>query len=53
MGAAVSGMHYTGMAAMRVHPGGMPNMSGADSGSFLLPLRRDPRNGLLVARWFP
>ena len=38
MGAAVSGMHYTGMAAMRVHPGGMPSMSGAGSGSFLLPL---------------
>jgi len=38
MGAAVSGMHYTGMAAMCVHPGGMPSMSGADSGSFLLPL---------------
>jgi NO-binding membrane sensor protein with MHYT domain len=38
MGAAVSGMHYTGMAAMRVDAGGMPGVSGASSGSFLLPL---------------
>ena len=38
MGAAVSGMHYTGMAAMRVFPGSMPAMSGASGGSFLLPL---------------
>jgi NO-binding membrane sensor protein with MHYT domain len=38
MGAAVSGMHYTGMAAMRVHAGGMPGMPGANSDSFLLPL---------------
>jgi NO-binding membrane sensor protein with MHYT domain len=41
MGAAVSGMHYTGMAAMRVHAGrmpGMPAMSGASGDSFLLPL---------------
>jgi NO-binding membrane sensor protein with MHYT domain len=38
MGAAVSGMHYTGMAAMRVDAGGMPGMSGASGGSFLLPL---------------
>jgi NO-binding membrane sensor protein with MHYT domain len=41
MGAAVSGMHYTGMAAMRVHAGrmpGMPGMSGASGDSFLLPL---------------
>ena len=38
MGAAVSGMHYTGMAAMRVQAGGMPGMSGASSDSFLLPL---------------
>jgi NO-binding membrane sensor protein with MHYT domain len=38
MGAAVSGMHYTGMAAMRVHPGAMPGMQGASGGSFLLPL---------------
>jgi len=38
MGAAVSGMHYTGMAAMRVHPDAMPGMQGASGGSFLLPL---------------
>ncbi len=38
MGAAVSGMHYTGMAAMRVYPGGMPGLPGASPGSFLLPL---------------
>jgi NO-binding membrane sensor protein with MHYT domain len=38
MGAAVSGMHYTGMAAMRVYPGAMPGMPGASGGSFLLPL---------------
>ena len=38
MGAAVSGMHYTGMAAMRVYPGAMPAMPGASGDSFLLPL---------------
>jgi NO-binding membrane sensor protein with MHYT domain len=38
MGAAVSGMHYTGMAAMRVYAGGMHSMPGASSESFLLPL---------------
>ena len=38
MGVAVSGMHYTGMAAMRVHAGGMAGMPGATSDSFLLPL---------------
>lgn len=38
MGVAVSGMHYTGMAAMRVHAGAMPGMSGASSVSFLVPL---------------
>jgi NO-binding membrane sensor protein with MHYT domain len=39
IGAAVSGMHYTGMAAMRVYPGPMPGMMpGASGGSFLLPL---------------
>ena len=45
MGAAVSGMHYTGMAAMRVSPasGGVYAAdsalgSGASAGSFLLPL---------------
>jgi NO-binding membrane sensor protein with MHYT domain len=38
MGVAVSGMHYTGMAAMRVHAGGMPGMSGASGAFFLMPL---------------
>jgi NO-binding membrane sensor protein with MHYT domain len=42
MGVAVSGMHYTGMAAMRVTKGmaGMPAMqvSGSTPSSFLLPL---------------
>ena len=38
MGVAVSGMHYTGMAAMRVYPGKMPAMSGDTAASFLLPL---------------
>jgi NO-binding membrane sensor protein with MHYT domain len=39
MGVAVSGMHYTGMAAMHVYPGGstMP-MSGYSPNSFLFPL---------------
>ena len=40
MGVAVSGMHYTGMAAMRVSPGSahtMP-MSGSTGSSFLVPL---------------
>jgi NO-binding membrane sensor protein with MHYT domain len=42
MGVAVSGMHYTGMAAMRVQAapgGGMASMGGGATGSaFLLPL---------------
>jgi NO-binding membrane sensor protein with MHYT domain len=42
MGAAVSGMHYTGMAAMRLHAGGMAGMAGMSAGvsaaSFVLPL---------------
>jgi NO-binding membrane sensor protein with MHYT domain len=38
MGAAVSGMHYTGMAAMRVSAGQMAGMAGASGGAFLLPL---------------
>jgi NO-binding membrane sensor protein with MHYT domain len=38
MGVAVSGMHYTGMAAMRVTPGSMGAMSGSSASSFLLPL---------------
>jgi NO-binding membrane sensor protein with MHYT domain len=39
MGAAVTGMHYTGMAAMRVYaaPGGM-TMTGSPPDSFLFPL---------------
>ncbi len=38
MGVAVSGMHYTGMAAMRVTPGSMPSMSGSTAASFLMPV---------------
>jgi len=40
MGVAVSGMHYTGMAAMHVYaPSGAPMaMGGADAAAFLLPL---------------
>jgi len=43
MGVAVSGMHYTGMAAMHVYSGGMSGMSsmtdgGATAVSFLVPL---------------
>jgi NO-binding membrane sensor protein with MHYT domain len=38
MGVAVTGMHYTGMAAMDVSPGPAPAMSGASPVSFLLPL---------------
>ena len=42
MGIAVSGMHYTGMAALRVQPvvaGGMAAMGrGASATAFLLPL---------------
>jgi NO-binding membrane sensor protein with MHYT domain len=39
MGVAVSGMHYTGMAAMRVFPGGRTmTMSGSSPNSFLFPL---------------
>ena len=38
MGVAVSGMHYTGMAAMQVTPGPMPTMSGSTAFSFLVPL---------------
>jgi len=37
MGVAVSGMHYTGMAAMRVTPGSMSAM-GSTAASFLVPL---------------
>jgi NO-binding membrane sensor protein with MHYT domain len=41
MGVAVSGMHYTGMAAMHVYPdakGTMTAMGGASATSFLIPL---------------
>jgi NO-binding membrane sensor protein with MHYT domain len=38
MGVAVSGMHYTGMAAMHVTPGPMPAMPGSTASSFLVPL---------------
>jgi NO-binding membrane sensor protein with MHYT domain len=40
MGVAVSGMHYTGMAAMRVYQPGAQAMAlgGASAGAFLLPL---------------
>jgi NO-binding membrane sensor protein with MHYT domain len=40
MGVAVSGMHYTGMAAMRVYAasGNSMGMGGASASSFLLPL---------------
>ena len=38
MGVAVSGMHYTGMAAMRVYPGTMQVMSGSTALSFVVPL---------------
>jgi hypothetical protein len=38
MGVAVSGMHYTGMAAMTVSAGSMPSMSGSTGSSFLVPL---------------
>jgi NO-binding membrane sensor protein with MHYT domain len=38
MGVAVSGMHYTGMAAMHVSAGPMPAMSGSTASSFLVPL---------------
>src|SRR5437016_250439 len=38
MGVAVCGMHYTGMAALHMHPA-MPGMpGGASAGSFLVPL---------------
>jgi NO-binding membrane sensor protein with MHYT domain len=38
MGVAVSGMHYTGMAAMEVSHGSMPSMGGSAGSSFLVPL---------------
>jgi NO-binding membrane sensor protein with MHYT domain len=38
MGVAVSGMHYTGMAAMHVYPGPGMAMGGVSGGAFLLPM---------------
>jgi NO-binding membrane sensor protein with MHYT domain len=38
MGVAVSGMHYTGMAAMHVHQGAMVMNGGASPVAFLFPL---------------
>jgi len=38
MGVAVTGMHYTGMAAMRVSAGTASTMSGSTGSSFLVPL---------------
>jgi NO-binding membrane sensor protein with MHYT domain len=38
MGVAVTGMHYTGMVAMEMSPGGMPAMSGSTAASFVFPL---------------
>jgi NO-binding membrane sensor protein with MHYT domain len=38
MGVAVTGMHYTGMAAMQVYPGGRMAMTGSPADSFLFPL---------------
>jgi NO-binding membrane sensor protein with MHYT domain len=38
MGVAVSGMHYTGMAAMRVSSAPMQSMGGSTGDSFLVPL---------------
>jgi NO-binding membrane sensor protein with MHYT domain len=38
MGVAVTGMHYTGMAAMHVYATGRTAISGSSAGSFLFPL---------------
>jgi NO-binding membrane sensor protein with MHYT domain len=38
MGVAVTGMHYTGMAAMHVYASGRTAISGSSAGSFLFPL---------------
>jgi NO-binding membrane sensor protein with MHYT domain len=38
MGVAVTGMHYTGMAAMHVFAGGGTAIAGSSAGSFLFPL---------------
>ncbi len=38
MGVAVTGMHYTGMAAMHVYTGGKMTLTGSPLASFLLPL---------------
>ncbi|MGW2837495.1 MHYT domain-containing protein [Streptomyces sp. NPDC001493] len=51
MGAAVSGMHYTGMAALRVHlVSGAPDGAGSEPiGSILVPLLVGPLAFLLLA----
>ncbi|MCX5396368.1 MHYT domain-containing protein [Streptomyces sp. NBC_00102] len=51
MGAAVSGMHYTGMAALRVHlhPGAAGEAGGETVGSILVPLLVGPLAFLLLA----
>ncbi|MEU1087566.1 MHYT domain-containing protein [Streptomyces sp. NPDC005576] len=51
MGAAVSGMHYTGMAALRVHlhPGATGPAGGETVGSILVPLLVGPLAFLLLA----
>lgn len=38
IGVAITGMHYTAMAAMEMAPGPMPSTSGSPAGSFVLPL---------------
>ncbi|MFD6531373.1 MHYT domain-containing protein [Streptomyces sp. NPDC060184] len=51
MGAAVSGMHYTGMAALRVHlvPGASDGSGSEPIGSILVPLLVGPLAFLLLA----
>jgi NO-binding membrane sensor protein with MHYT domain len=38
MGVAVTGMHYTGMAALRVHRDAMPMTSGSSAFAFIIPV---------------
>ncbi|MEU4261206.1 MHYT domain-containing protein [Streptomyces argenteolus] len=51
MGVAVSGMHYTGMAALRVHlhPAALPGAPGDSPTSLLLPMMLGPGCFLLLA----
>ncbi|MEV3929647.1 MULTISPECIES: MHYT domain-containing protein [unclassified Streptomyces] len=51
MGVAVSGMHYTGMAALQVHlhPDAAPSPPGEDPTSLLLPMMIGPGCFLLLA----